>query len=119
MIDDPRTFLLEDMLIEAAEELPPPTSATDLANFVRDLERYNLPPFRYEDTELRFKILACEMRRAALANDARLVAAKISKTRLERLWRIECWLTHRHRRHPRIAAWLDWQLGGMRRGTWT
>lgn len=78
--------------------------------FVRDMERLNVAPFRYEDGRL--WPLACRLRDAAIADDAQTVAHLIRSTRLERLWRIEKWLTNpkRLRRHLRIAKWLRAQL---------
>ena len=78
--------------------------------FVRDMERLNVPPFRYEDSRL--WPLACRMREAAIADNVHVVAHLIRSTRLERLWRIENWLTFpkRRRRHPRITKWLHAQL---------
>ena len=87
---------------------------TPLLDFVRDLERHRIPPFRRYD-DMRLWAVGCDMRQAAIAEDAEAVAHYIWKARLERLWRIEAWLTCRHDRHSRIAEWLRRQLGPMRR----
>lgn len=84
-------------------------SATLLVDFVRDMDRLGVPPFRH-DNDSRIWPLACDMRQAALADDARSVADHIRTTRLNRLWRIEDWLMLHKRQHPRIAAWLHAQL---------
>jgi hypothetical protein len=78
--------------------------STPLLDFVRDMERQGVPPFRHDSH------LADDMRQSALADDARSVADHIRTTRLNRLWRIEDWLMFRKRQHPRIAAWLHQQL---------
>jgi hypothetical protein len=79
-------------------------TATDLLTFVRDMERQQVSPFKYEDKRL--WALGCSMREAALADDVVSVAEHIRVTRLERLWRIENWLMFREQRHPKIEAWL-------------
>ena len=86
-------------------------SPTPLLDFVRDMERHRIPPFRlYDDTRL--WAVGCDMRQAAIAEDAEAVAYCARRTRLERLWRIENWLTSpkRRRRHRRITKWLHAQL---------
>ena len=87
---------------------------TTLLDFVRDMERLDAPPFRPAlfDDSVRFRTYASELRDAACDGDAKGVAWYIRQTRLERLWRIETWLTataYRHP-HPRIEKWLHEQL---------
>jgi hypothetical protein len=84
-------------------------AATPLLDFVRDMDRLGVPPFRHDD-DSRIWPLACDMRQAALADDVRSVANHIRTVRLERLWRIEDWLMFRREQHPRIAAWLRKEL---------
>ena len=88
---------------------------TPLLDFVRDMERNNLPPFRPSSCA-RLLGLACDLRQAALAEDAKAVALHLRTTRLERLWRVEDWLTVRtnRARHPRIAKWLHRATGRYR-----
>ena len=84
-------------------------TTTPLIEFVRDMDRLGVPPFRH-DNDSRIWPLACDMREAALADDARSLANHIRTVRLERLWRIEGWLTFNTERHPKIAAWLHREL---------
>jgi hypothetical protein len=86
-------------------------AAAPLIDFVRDRDRLDVPPFRHTHNG-HVADLACDMRQAAVADDARAVARHIRSTRRERLWRIESWLTataYRHP-HPRIEQWLNKQL---------
>ena len=83
-----------------------------LFDFVRDMDRLGVPPFRPTHNS-RILGLARDLRQAAIANDARSVAYHIRTTRLERLWRIEDWLMFRKQRHPRISRWLHKELVGI------
>jgi hypothetical protein len=82
-------------------------TTTSLLHFVRDMERLNVVPFRYDS---RHWPIACNMRQAALAEDAIAVAKLIKATRLERLWQIEERLAASPYRHPKITSWLHQQL---------
>jgi hypothetical protein len=84
-------------------------SSTPLLDYVRDMDRLGIPPFRH-DNDSRIWPLACDLKEAALAADARAVAGLIRTTRLNRLWRIESWLTFHEQQHPRIARWLHDEL---------
>jgi hypothetical protein len=84
-------------------------STTSLLDYVRDMDRLSVPPFR-EPRDSRLWPLACDLCQAAVADDARSVARHIRTARLERLWRVESWLTFREQRHPRIARWLHDEL---------
>lgn len=83
-------------------------SATGIA-YVHDMHRLSIPPFGRHPCA-RLSSLDCDIRHAALVEDAQALAAHIRTTRLERLWRIENWLTFRKQHHPRITEWLHAQL---------
>ena len=63
-------------------------TTTPLLDFVHDMDRLGVPPFRHDDCAG----LARDMRQAAIDDDPRSFALHIRTTRLERLWKIEDWL---------------------------
>jgi hypothetical protein len=67
-----------------------------------------VPPFRHKIENGFLWPLACDLRQAAVADNASALA--IRTTRLQRLWKIEDWLLFHRRQHPRIARWLHQQL---------
>ena len=82
-------------------------SVTPLLDFVRDMERHGVPPFRHDSHTGN---LAADLRQAALDENAQAVVAVIHTTRLERLWRIEDWLMFRKQQHPKLVRWHNTQL---------
>jgi hypothetical protein len=84
-------------------------TATPLIDFVRDMHDLGLPPFR-EDGDIRLAECRRDLIAAACADDPTRVAYLVRQTRLERLWRIECWALAGPKR-PRIEQWLRHQLG--------
>jgi hypothetical protein len=88
--------------------------AIQLVDFVAEMERRDIPPFRpvHFDNSIRIRSCAHELKGAAYDGDAKRVAWYIRQTRLERLWRIESWLTSpfTQQRHPKLTMWLHQQL---------
>ena len=86
-------------------------TSTPLLEYVKDLERRGIPPFRH-GRGFRIDCLATDLRQAALADDAKAVALHLRTTRLQRLWKVEDWLTcpARKLQHPRVTKWLDQEL---------
>ena len=78
---------------------------TTLLDFVRDMDRLDVPPFRYHSSTISSALatFACDMREAACADDAKAIAWYIRQTRLERLWRIET-LADRDRLSPSSSS---------------
>ena len=82
-------------------------TSTPLRDYVRDMERCGVPPFRHDSPTSN---LADDLRQAAQAEDIQAVAAALRCARLERLWVVEDWLMFRKQQHPKLVRWLRKEL---------
>jgi hypothetical protein len=83
----------------------------DFASALRaDVERHHIHPVGAS----RCHELLTEMFEAAAGGDShevkRLARLVQRRVKLERLWRIESWLTAYHDRHPRLRRWVHAEL---------